>query len=235
MVAFAHPWAAGWDDQEVANAGNVRLEIGCDLFDWIGAGAPGNDEYLVEVVVEEDRKIMPSGQFVAGPRAVNRLGAKELQASAVDVGEDIKRAVVIANARCPDATAIDATAIFQTVGRAQVKPVRAVADEFPVHQVFRVHQLHGGIHVHGGAGEVVVLTDTDHVRVLELLVKQWIGVGAIAIVGGPMMGRDRRGRRCKARPGSNHECECCRDQRGEGDADAHQLLRSVFSFNTVME
>ena len=49
-----------------------------------------------------------------------------------------------------------------------------------------MHQLNGGVHVHGGAGEVIVLADADDVGVLELLVEQGVGVSAVAVVGGPI-------------------------------------------------
>ena len=51
---------------------------------------------------------MPSGQLVALPGTLDRLGAEDLQARAVDVGEDIEHAVVVADARRPDAPAVDA-------------------------------------------------------------------------------------------------------------------------------
>jgi hypothetical protein len=90
-------------------------------------------------------------------------------------------------------------AVFQAEGRAEVEPVHAVAGEFPVHQVLGMHQLHGGVHVHGGAGEVVRVADADDVGVLELLVEQRVGVSAVAIVGGQCLATSRRfGRRRRA-------------------------------------
>ena len=50
-----------------------------------------------------------------------------------------------------------------------------------------MHQLHGGVHVHRGAGEVVVLANPNDIGILELLVKQRIGVSAVAVVGGPIL------------------------------------------------
>ncbi len=42
-------------------------------------------------------------------------------------------------------------------------------------------------HEHGGAGEVIVVTHADDVRVLEHLLKQRIGASAVAIVSGPVL------------------------------------------------
>ena len=143
------------------------------------------------VVIEEDRQVVPSGQLVALPGTVDRLGAEDLKADAVDVGEDVEHALVIADAGRPDAPAVDVPA-FEPERRAEVQPVHAVADQFPVHQVLGMHDLHRRVHVHGGAGEVVVFADADDIRVLELLVEQRIRVGAVAVVGGPVLGRSGR-------------------------------------------
>ena len=39
--------------------------------------------------------------------------------------------------------------------------------------------------VHGGAGEIVVVSDADNVRVGEFIVEERIGIGSVAIVGAP--------------------------------------------------
>jgi hypothetical protein len=49
--------------------------------------------------------------------------------------------------------------------------------------------LHGGIHVHGGAGKVIIIAHPDDIRVLKFTVKQRVRVGAVAVVGGPMFSR----------------------------------------------
>ena len=41
--------------------------------------------------------------------------------------------------------------------------------------------------MHGRAGEIVVIPHTDHVRVGELVIKERVGIGAIAIVGTPAL------------------------------------------------
>jgi hypothetical protein len=61
-----------------------------------------------------------------------------------------------------------------------------------------MHNLNRGIHVHGGAGEVVIVANTNDIRILELFVEQRIRVSAVAVVGGPVSlrsGRDQGSRR----------------------------------------
>lgn len=121
-----------------------------------------------------------------------RLGAENLQADAVDVREDVEHAVVITDARRPDALAVDAPAVFQAKGRTEIEPVHAVAHQFPIDQILGLHQLNRGVHVHGGAGEIKCVADTDDVRVLELFIEQRIRICAVAVVGGPVFRRIAR-------------------------------------------
>ena len=200
VVAFAHPLSRR-NDQLVADVGDERPQVRRQFFDRIRGAGAGDDEDLAEVVIEEHRQVVPSGQLVALPRTLDRLGAEDLEARAVDVGEDVEHALVIADAGRPDAPAVDVPA-FQAKGRAEVEPVDAVAGQFPVHQVLGMHDLHRRVHVHGGAGEVIVVADADDVGVLELLVEQRIRVGAVAVVGGPVLhdGRRTRRRGCSSWP-----------------------------------
>ncbi len=140
-------------------------------------------------------------------------------------------------------------AAFKPERRAEVELIHAVAGKFPVHQVLGMHELHGGIHVHRGAGEVVVLADADGVGVFELLVEQGIGVGAIAVVGGPERFVAAEAAEWPAgaaaagpAPRDPSAARCARQCR-EQKKLPHRLLEGltvqityfVFSFKTVME
>ena len=107
-----------------------------------------------------------------------------MQAGAIHVGEDVERSVVVADAGGPDSPSIDVST-FEAEGGAEVETVDAVAGQFPVHQVLGVQHHEAGVHVHRGAGQVVVLADTNDVGVFEFLVKEWVGVGAVSVIGGP--------------------------------------------------
>ena len=100
---------------------------------------------------------------------------------------------------------------FESEGRAKVQAIHAVAGEFPVHQVLGVHQLHSGVHMHRRAGEVVIVADADDVGVLELLVEQGIGVGSVAVVGGPVLRRSGRKAGAIRRSGCE-SADACHDQ-----------------------
>src|SRR5215468_515914 len=58
------------------------------------------------------------------------------------------------------------------------------------------------VHVHGGAGEVIVIARTDNIGVFKLLVEQRVGISSVAVVGCPTLGTSARrsgrtGRGCK--------------------------------------
>ena len=173
--------------------GKKAGEIGIQLVDRVGVSIAGDDVDFA-VVVEEHRQVVLARELVVLPGAVGRLGAEDLQARAVDVGEDVEHPVVIADARRPDAPAVDVSA-FQAIGGAEVEPVDAVAGQFPVHQVPGVQDHQARVHVHRGAGEVIVLADANDVRVFKLLVEERIGVRAVAVVGGPGFGCGQTGLR----------------------------------------
>jgi thymidine kinase len=66
------------------------------------------------VVIEEDAEVVDvSTQGAMFPRSVGRLADEELQAVAVDVGEDIEFAVVIADDGSPDTLSIDHLVVLQ--------------------------------------------------------------------------------------------------------------------------
>ena len=71
---------------------------------------------------------MSAGQLVPLPRTINRLGAVNHEADAIDVGENVKHAVVIADAGRPNAPTVNIPA-FEAKGRPKIEPVRAITDE----------------------------------------------------------------------------------------------------------
>ena len=168
----------------MADTGNERVKVRRQLVDRIRTVAAGNDVDFT-VVVKQHRHVVPRGKLVALPGTGNRLRTEHLQAGTVDVREHVEHAVVVTDARRPDAPPIDAPAL-QSVRRPKVKLVCTVAGEFPVHQVFGVHQNYGGVHVHRRAGEIIILAHTDHIGVFELLIEQWVGIGPVAVIGGPV-------------------------------------------------
>jgi hypothetical protein len=93
---------------------------------------------------------------------------------------------VVTEAWSPNASAVNVP-FFEPERRAKVEAIYAVADKFPVHQMLGMHDLHRGVHVHGRAGQVIIFANPNYIRVLELLIKQGIGVSAVAIVGGPVL------------------------------------------------
>ena len=88
-----------------------------------------------------------------------------------------------------------------------------------------MHQLHGGVHVHRGAGEVVVLADANDIGILELLVEQGIGVSAVAVVGGPMFCRVREARKKPMRSGDSSSGQ--RDQTHQSQKMSNALHRKT--------
>ena len=81
------------------------------------------------------RRTAPRGRGTTASSRVRVHGPAGLVARnscvvcAVDVAEDVERAVVIAEARRPDALAVDLLAVFETERRAEVEPVERVGDE----------------------------------------------------------------------------------------------------------
>jgi hypothetical protein len=96
-----------------------------------------------------------------------------LAAHTIDIRENIKDPVVVPDAWSPNTAAINIST-FQAEGGTKVKTLHAIAGQFPVHEVFGVHYYECGVHVHRGAGEVVVFAYPDDIGILELLVKQGI-------------------------------------------------------------
>src|SRR5205085_12624603 len=97
----------GRHHQLVADVGHERPEIRSQLLDRVWGGVAGNDEDLSEIVVEEHGQVVPSRELIPLPRSLDGPGAKHLEARAVDVGENIERSMVIAEAGRPDTAAVD--------------------------------------------------------------------------------------------------------------------------------
>ena len=133
---------------------------------------------------------MSSGQLIALPRSLDRWGTEDLKTRAIDIAENKEHAFVKADARSPDSPTVNVPA-FQAIGWSQIEFVGAIAREFPIHQVLGMQDLDRRIHVHGGAGQIIVLADADDIRVFKFPVKQRIGVRAVAVVGSPVSGRRR--------------------------------------------
>ena len=49
-----------------------------------------------------------------------------------------------------------------------------------------MHDDYGRIHMHCGAGQIIIVANADGIRILKFLIEQRIGIRAIAVVGGPM-------------------------------------------------
>ena len=67
----------------------------------------------------------------------------------------------------------------------EIEAVDTVRDVFPVDQILGVKDDQPRHTVHGGAGEVVIVAYAEDVGVAELVVEQWVGKGAVAVVGSP--------------------------------------------------
>src|SRR4029077_14883838 len=126
-----------------------------------------DDENLSKTIVEQDRQIVSAGQLISFPSSIDRLRAKNLKAHSVDVRKDVELSFVIANARRPDTSPVNVTTLEPERGT-EVQPLHAVADQVPVHQVSRMHDLERRVHVHGCAGEVVIFVDPDNIGIFKL-------------------------------------------------------------------
>ena len=171
-------------DQNAFRAGHQSGEILIQFDDADGPGA--EDGVDLPVVIEQDGEIVQAlFDAIVLPWAAGIGGAEDLQAEAVHVGEDVIGSVVVAEARGPDAPAIDVLAALQPEVRAEVEAIEGIADELPVHQIAGMQDRQARHGVHGGPGEVIVGTDADHVGIGELVVKQGIRIGPVAVVGRP--------------------------------------------------
>ncbi len=103
----------------------------------------------------------------------------------VHVSEDVERAVVVAEARRPDALTVDFLALLEPEVRAKVEAIESVCKEPPVDQIARVQDRQPWHDVHRGARQVVVGTHANHVGIGEFVVEKWIRVCAVPVIRGP--------------------------------------------------
>ena len=141
------------------------------------------------IVVEKHTEIVDvTLHVVMRPRALDIFRGIALQALTVDVGKHIELAVGIADARRPDALAVDFLMVLQskTVLR-EVKAVEAVRGKFPVHKILGVEYNQTRNCVHRRASKVIVISHTDNVRIRKLIIEQRICECAVAIVSRPCL------------------------------------------------
>ena len=149
--------------------------------------------YRVDLaVIEKDREIVqPLLNPIVLPRAARIGRAKHLQSEPIHVGKNVISAFVIAEAGRPDALAVNLFAAFQPEVGPEIQAVEGISDPPPVHQIARVQDRQTGHGVHGGAGQVIVGADADHVGIRELIVEQRVRVGSVSVVGCPGAARVR--------------------------------------------
>ena len=210
VEALAH--ARTWRDDLALRAGDDIEQIGGQLSEPDAAVAP--HDVGLPVVVEEHRQIVERPLHRrACPRPGGVRGPEQLRRLAVDVAEDVERALVEAEARRPDALPVDALAFFEPERRAEIQRIERVGEEPPVHQIARVQDRQSGHAVHGRAGQVEILADADEVAVGELVVEQRVGERPVAVVRGP-------GRRLGPGPSPGlSPGRHCRDCQYEGGGD----------------
>ena len=91
----------------------------------------------------------------------------------------------------PDALAIDFLVILQREAIFwKVKAVKAIADVFPVDKILGMKDDQPRHGMHGGSGEIIIVTHAQDIRVGKLIVEQRVGEGSVTIVGGPALGAD---------------------------------------------
>ena len=183
VVPLAYPVAFGDDDTLGALHGAAHIGFQLRAFYF----AVAVDGINLAVVVEEHTQVIDIAlHVVVCPGAADVLAGVALQALAIDVGEDIKLAVGIAYAGCPDALTVDFLVVLQREGIVgEVEAVEAVADVLPVHQILGMQDDQAGHGVHRGAGQIVVIAHPKDVRVGELIIEQGVREGAVAVVGSP--------------------------------------------------
>lgn len=183
MVALTDTAALRNDDTlgRVDWSGEVGLQFGA-LHRAIAV-----DGIHLAVVVEEHAEVVDIAFHIdVFPRSAGIVGYEHLEALTVDIGEDVKLAVMKPYAGGPDALTIYLTAVLQGESRVgKVETVEAVAPLFPVDEVAGVEDIYAGNGVHGGTGEIVVVADTQDIGVGKFIIEKRIGKGAVAVVGGP--------------------------------------------------
>ena len=147
------------------------------------------DSIDLTIVVEENAEVIDTTLHVMVlPWPTDILGGVALQAFAIDISKDIELTVGIADGRCPDALTVDLLMILQGEGIIRkVETVEAIGDILPVHEILRVKDHETWYGVHRGAGEIVIIADTQDVRVGKLVVEERVGKRAIAVISCPRL------------------------------------------------
>ena len=162
---------------------HVRLQLRTFHF------AVAVDGIHLAVVVEQHAEVVDVTLHVMVlPWPTDILGGVALQAFAIDISKDIELTVGIADGRCPDALTVDLLMILQREGIvSEVETVEAIGDILPVHEILRVKDHETWYGVHRGAGEIVIIADTQDVRVGKLVVEERVGKRAIAVISCPRL------------------------------------------------
>ena len=79
-----------------------------------------------------------------------------------------------AQARRPDPLSVDILPILKTKGGTEVESLERVPQEFPIHQIARMKQGQPRHAMHRGTRELEIRTDSNHVGVRKLVVKERI-------------------------------------------------------------
>src|SRR5574344_43831 len=102
---------------------------------------------------------------------------------AIDIRKDIELSIMVADTWCPDSLAIDAFSLIQIKLRnIIIKPVKAIRTEFPIHQIGGMKDDNTRHTMHRCTYKIIILTDTDDIRISELIIKQWVCVCTVSIV-----------------------------------------------------
>jgi len=88
------------------------------------------------IIIEEHAKIVKGALHLGVlPGTARVYGLVHLCGSAVHVGKNVVGAVVIAEARSPDAVAVNVLTVFKAVFGPEIELVLRIRLEFPVHQI----------------------------------------------------------------------------------------------------
>ena len=101
---------------------------------------------------------------------------------------DVIPSVMIADRRRPHPVAVTWCAkMLHHLFVAFIEFGQRITDDFPVDQIFRVEDRQSWHTLERGCCEVIVITGSPdtHIRVAVVCIDDWVGVGAVAIVGTP--------------------------------------------------
>lgn len=185
MVSLTHCVSCRYDDPFALfdEAAEVRFHLYHPHF------VVSVDGVYLPVIVEEDGEVVDVATHVDVLPWTGRIFADEnLQAVSVDIGEDIELPVVVADAGSPDTLSIRLFSVLQTEFVTHLEAVETIAQETPVYQILGVEHYDAWRAMHGGAGQVEVITHSDEVGVRKLVVEEGVGKGAVAVVSCPGLG-----------------------------------------------